>query len=335
MLDSPMKPLKNGAPAPDPEVAATAKRRQFSSSEKRRILTAADRCSEAGEIGALLRREGIYSSQLATWRKQRKANERAALEPKKRGRKADPAIAETRRLAQLSKENDRLRQQLAQARTPLKGPAKWSCYHLYVILDIFSRYVVGWMIALREAAHLAEQLITDTVAKHNIAPNTLTLRADRGSSMRSKPVAALLVDLEIAKTHSRPHVSDDNPYSEAQFKTLNCRPDFPERFGSIEDARAHCQHFFLWYNTAHCHSGIGLMTPESVHYGHAPKLFKQRAETLNVAFLTNPKRFKGKIPQPPKLQTAAWINPPKQETAAQTTLDSSTLIKFTPVSQNH
>jgi putative transposase len=219
--------------------------------------------------------------------------------------------------------------------TKLKGPAKWSCYHLYVILDIFSRYVVGWMIALREAAHLAEQLISDTVAKHNIAPNTLTLHADRGSSMRSKPVAALLVDLEIAKTHSRPHVSDDNPYSEAQFKTLKYRPDFPERFGSIEDARAHCQHFFRWYNTAHCHSGIGLMTPESVHYGHAPTLFKQRAETLNVAFLTNPKRFKGKIPQPPKLQTAAWINPPKQETAAQTTLDSSTLIKFTPVSQSY
>ncbi len=219
--------------------------------------------------------------------------------------------------------------------TKLKGPVKWSCYHLYVILDIFSRYVVGWMIALREAAHLAEQLIADTVAKHHIAPGTLTLHADRGTSMRSKPVAALLVDLEVTKTHSRPHVSDDNPYSEAQFKTLKYRPEFPERFGCIEDARAHCQQFFQWYNGAHCHSGIGFMTPETVHYGRAQTLFQQRADTLNVAFLTNPKRFKGRVPQPPKLPTAAWINPPKQETATNTTLDPSALNKCIPVSQSH
>jgi putative transposase len=209
--------------------------------------------------------------------------------------------------------------------TKLKGPVKWSCYHLYVILDIFSRYVVGWMIALRESAQLAEQLIADTIAKHNIAPGTLTLHADRGTSMRSKPVAALLVDLEVAKTHSRPHVSDDNPYSEAQFKTLKYRPEFPERFGSIEDARAHCQHFFPWYNADHCHSGIGFMTPESVHYGRAQTLFRQRAQTLDVAFLAHPTRFKGKAPQPPRLPTAAWINPPKQETATTNILNPSTL----------
>ncbi len=219
--------------------------------------------------------------------------------------------------------------------TKLKGPVKWSCYHLYVILDIFSRYVVGWMIALRESAQLAEQLIADTIAKHNIAPGTLTLHADRGTSMRSKPVAALLVDLEVAKTHSRPHVSDDNPYSEAQFKTLKYRPEFPDRFGSIEDARAHCQHFFRWYNADHCHSGIGFMTPESVHYGRAQTLFRQRAQTLDVAFLAHPTRFKGQPPQPPRLPTAAWINPPKQETAANTTLDPSTLNKCTLVSQSH
>jgi transposase InsO family protein len=139
--------------------------------------------------------------------------------------------------------------------TKIRGPVKWSYYHLYVILDIYSRYVVGWMVAYRETAELAEQLIADTVAKQNIVPGTLTLHADRGTSMRSKPVAALLVDLQVAKTHSRPHVSDDNPYSEAQFKTLKYRPDFPERFGSIEDARAHCQAFFAWYNTEHHHSG--------------------------------------------------------------------------------
>ena len=219
--------------------------------------------------------------------------------------------------------------------TKLKGPVKWSCYHLYVILDIFSRYVVGWMIAARESAQLAEQLIADTIAKHDIAPGTLTLHADRGASMRSKPVAALLVDLEVAKTHSRPHVSDDNPYSEAQFKTLKYRPDFPERFGSIEDARAHCRHFFQWYNATHRHSGIGFMTPEAVHYGRAQALFAQRADTLNVAFRANPKRFKGKIPQPPRLPTAAWINPPKPETHTTKTSDPSTLNSCNRVSQSH
>jgi putative transposase len=210
--------------------------------------------------------------------------------------------------------------------TKLKGPVKWSYFYLYVILDIFSRYVVGWMIAPRESALLAEQLIAETVAKHHIAPGTLTLHADRGSSMRSKPVAALLVDLEVAKTHSRPYVSDDNPYSEAQFKTLKYRPDFPERFGCIEDARAHSQHFFPWYNGCHRHSGIGFMTPESVHYGHANALFQQRAQTLELAFLANPKRFKGNAPQPPRLPTAAWINPPKKETAPTSTSERSTLI---------
>jgi putative transposase len=200
--------------------------------------------------------------------------------------------------------------------TKLKGPVKWETFHLYVILDIFSRYVVGWMLAARESAELAEQLIADTLQKQNIAPNTLTLHADRGTSMRSKPVAALLVDLDVARTHSRPHVSDDNPYSEAQFKTLKYRPDFPGRFGSIEDARAHCQQFFSWYNTVHRHSGIGFMTPESVHYGRATALTAQRTVTLDAAFAANPSRFKGVTPKPPVLPTAAWINPPKKDTAS-------------------
>jgi transposase InsO family protein len=194
--------------------------------------------------------------------------------------------------------------------TKLKGPAKWTCFHLYVILDIFSRYVVGWMIAPRETAELAEQLIADTVTKHQIEPGTLTLHADRGSSMRSKPVAALLIDLDVTKTHSRPYVSDDNPYSEAQFKTLKYRPDFPDRFGCIEDARRHCQKFFPWYNQSHCHSGIGFMTPATVHFGQAAAVRQERAKTLETAFLANPKRFKGKCPQPPSLPTAVFINPP-------------------------
>ncbi len=202
--------------------------------------------------------------------------------------------------------------------TKIKGPAKWTCFHLYVILDIFSRYVVGWMIAQRETAELAEQLIAETIDKQNIAPGTLTLHADRGTSMRSKPVAALLVDLDVAKTHSRPHVSDDNPYSEAQFKTLKYRPDFPPRFGSIEDARAHCQEFFRWYNTEHRHSGIGYMAPDTVHYGRSTALTEKRAHTLGIAFAAHPARFKGIAPQPPNVPLAVWINPPKKETKTTT-----------------
>lgn len=218
--------------------------------------------------------------------------------------------------------------------TKLKGPVRWSVYHLYVILDIFSRYVVGWMVALRESAELAEQLIADTIAKQRIAPGTLTLHADRGSSMRSKPVAALLIDLEVAKTHSRPHVSDDNPYSESQFRTLKYRPEFPQRFGSIEDARVHCQRFFGWYNHEHRHSGIGLMTPHAVHCGTANALRAQRAQTLELAYVAQPLRFKGRVPQPPALPTAAWINPPKKETVATETINTCSLISNDQVSQN-
>ena len=197
--------------------------------------------------------------------------------------------------------------------TKLKGPAKWTCFHLYVILDIFSRFVVGWLIAPRECSELAQQLIADTVARHDVQPGRLTLHADRGAAMRSKPVASLLVDLDVAKSHSRPHVSDDNPYSESQFKTLKYRPEFPDRFGSIEHARAHCQVFFLWYNAQHCHSSIGYMTPHSVHYGLAAELRVIRQATLDAAFLANPNRFKNKPPQLPPMPTAAWINPPPQE----------------------
>jgi putative transposase len=218
--------------------------------------------------------------------------------------------------------------------TKLKGAVRWSIYHLYVILDIFSRYVVGWMVALREAAELAEQLIADTIAKQHIVPGTLTLHADRGSSMRSKPVAALLIDLEVARTHSRPHVSDDNPYSESQFKTLKYRPEFPERFGSIEDARAHCQRFFHWYNHEHRHSGIGLMAPHAMHYGIADTLQAQRAQTLQLAYAAQPLRFKGRTPQPPALPTAAWINPPKKETATTAILNPCSLILSNQVSQS-
>ena len=195
--------------------------------------------------------------------------------------------------------------------TKLRGPAKWTYFHLYVILDIFSRYVVGWLIAERENSDLAQQLIADSVGRHNVERGMLTLHADRGTSMRSKPVAALLVDLDVAKSHSRPYVSDDNPFSEAQFKTLKYRPDFPARFGCLADARAFCQQFFAWYNDQHQHSGIGYMTPHSIHYGTAPAIHATRQATLDQAFAAHPNRFKGKKPQPHHLPTEVWINPPK------------------------
>jgi putative transposase len=195
--------------------------------------------------------------------------------------------------------------------TKLLGPVKWTYFYLYVILDIFSRYVVGWMIAGQEAKALAQKLIQETVEKQNIRPGQLTIHADRGSSMKSQPVALLLSDLGVTKTHSRPHTSDDNPYSEAQFKTLKYRPDFPERFGSLEDARAFCQDFFCWYNTEHHHSGIGLMTPHVVHYGLAQEVSKARQKVLLAAYETHPERFVKKVPAPLALPQAAWINPPK------------------------
>ena len=148
--------------------------------------------------------------------------------------------------------------------------------------------------------------------KH-IVPGQLTIHADRGASMKSKAVAELLADLGITKTHSRPHVSNDNPYSESQFKTLKYCPSFPERFGSIQDSRSFCRDFFPWYNEEHRHSGIGLMTPESVHYGFATRLHDCRRTVLRDAFDKNPNRFKGKMPHPPELPKAAWINPPSSE----------------------
>lgn len=194
--------------------------------------------------------------------------------------------------------------------TKLKGPVKWTYFYLYVILDIFSRYVVGWMVAHREQDALAKRLIEESCMKQNIEPGQLTVHADRGSSMKSKAVAHLLSDLGITKTHSRPHVSNDNPYSEAQFKTLKYCSQFPERFGSIEDARSFCQPFFNWYNKEHRHSAISLMTPEQVHYGFADQIADQRSEVLRAAFLKRPERFKGKMPIPRPLPEAVWINKP-------------------------
>jgi putative transposase len=200
--------------------------------------------------------------------------------------------------------------------TKLLGPAKWTYSYLYVLMDIFSRYVVGWTIQYRESAQVAQQLIAQAIAQQGIAPGQLTVHADRGSSMTSKPVAFLLADLGVTKTHSRPYTSTDNPYSEAQFKTLKYRPDFPARFDSILHSRTWARTFFGWYNHEHRHSGIGLMTPATVHYGRTGQVMEQRARVMAAACAANPERFVHGSPQLPKLPTAVWINPPMTEEAA-------------------
>jgi putative transposase len=194
--------------------------------------------------------------------------------------------------------------------TKLLGPTKWTYYYLYVVLDVFSRYVVGWMLAQRELARLAEKLIAESCERQKIQPGQLAVHADRGAAMTSKPVALLLADLGVTKSHSRPHVSNDNPFSEAQFKTMKYRPDFPDRFGSLEHGRSHCGDFFPWYNTEHHHVGLGLFTPHDVHYGLAAAKREQRARVLADAFARHPERFPNGQPQPKTVPTAVWINPP-------------------------
>jgi len=199
--------------------------------------------------------------------------------------------------------------------TKLHGPAKWTYFYLYVVLDVFSRKTVGWMIATRESATLAEQLLAATITAENVPAGQLTIHADRGSSMASKPVALLLADLGVTKTHSRPRVSNDNPYSESQFKTLKYCPSFPGTFDSLADARAFCVDFFYAYNHHHRHAGLGLLTPDIVHTGQARTVHARRALVLDAAHDRHPHRFRHP-PQPPKLPGSAWINRPGQTEAA-------------------
>jgi putative transposase len=194
--------------------------------------------------------------------------------------------------------------------TKLRGPAKWTYFYLYVILDVFSRYVVGWMVAPRESSELAKKLIEESCEKQNIQPSQLTLHADRGSAMRSKPVALLLADLSVTKTHSRPYTSNDNPYSESQFRTMKYRPEFPDRVGCIQDSRAFCQTFFPWYNDEHRHSGIGMMSPSMVHHGAAVSIRENRQIVLDAAYRDHPERFVHRPPSPPQLPKEVWINKP-------------------------
>jgi putative transposase len=304
-LASLCRPAAAPSPRPSPP-------RALSSDERQRVLDVLNserfRDKSPHEVFATLLDEGTYHCSLRTMY-----------------RILDQAGEVRERRNQLQHPNYQKPQLLATAPnqvwswdiTKLLGPVKWSYFYLYVILDIFSRYVVGWMVADRESAALAERLIDETCQKQQISAGQLTLHADRGSSMKSKAVALLLADLGVTKTHSRPHVSDDNPFSESQFKTLKYRPEFPDRFGSLQDARSFCQVFFPWYNAEHHHSGIGLLTPEVLHYGRADDVIAQRQAVLSQAFQRHPERFVRAHPKPPDKPTAVWINPPPTQAASE------------------
>jgi putative transposase len=295
---------KNHVAAVEPE-KRSAPPRALGPEEKRQVLELmhSERFMDKApqEIHATLLDEGIYLCSTRTM--YRILDEHGELK-ERRNQLCHPAYEKPELLAEAPN------QVWSWDITKLLGPMKWSYYYLYVILDIFSRYAVGWMLTSRESATLAQRLIEETCGKQGIQPGQLTVHADRGSSMTSKPVAFLLADLGITKTHSRPHTSDDNPFSEAQFKTLKYRPDFPKRFGSIEDARAFCQAFFRWYNQEHRHSGISLLTPEMLHYGQAQQVLMARHAVMTAAYGVHPERFVRGAPSPILLPKAAWINPP-------------------------
>jgi putative transposase len=194
--------------------------------------------------------------------------------------------------------------------TRLPGLRKWTTFPLYVVLDLFSRYVVAWMVASRETAALAKRLVRAACQKQGVEPGQLTLHQDRGAPMTAKTFSQLLVDLDILASYSRPRVSDDNPYSESHFKTVKYAPTYPGRFSKPEDAKAYFRVFFPWYNTQHRHSGLGLLTPEDVHYGRAESLQEERQRVLDQAYVRHPERFINGPPRAPKVPTEVWINQP-------------------------
>ncbi len=213
--------------------------------------------------------------------------------------------------------------------TKLKGPEKGTYYQLYVILDIYSRYVVGWLVAAIETGDLAKLLIEETCIKEGVVSGQLTIHSDRGASMKSKLVADLMADLGVTKSHGRPKVSDDNPYSESQFRTLKYPPEFPQRFGSLEDARTFCRSFFKWYNLEHRHSGIAMRTPDALHHGQAERIVDARSKVLAAAYEAHPNRFKGRCPVaklPPK---EVWINQPDKTEDRSMELTGGTSVQST------
>jgi putative transposase len=194
--------------------------------------------------------------------------------------------------------------------TKLKGPRKWSYFYLYVIIDVFSRCVVGWCIAEHERAQIAEAMIQDALLRQNIPAGTLTLHADRGSAMTSTTVSELLIDLGVTRSHSRPHTSNDNPFSESHFKTMKYRPEVPDRFESADQARVLFRTLFCWYNEEHRHSALALLSPATVHAGKGEEAIRARAKVLDAAYAAHPERFVKRPPRPDALPDSVWINPP-------------------------
>lgn len=298
-------------PAPKPKAPRPRPARSLSEPERQKVLEElhSERFCDASpaEVWATLIDEGRYlCSERTMYRLLKEAGENG----ERRNQLTHPAYQRPELLA--SRPNEVWSWDISK----LKGPAKWTYYYLYAIIDVYSRYAVGWTVQQRESAVLAEALIGQSADQQQIGRGQLTVHADRGSSMRSKPVAMLLSDLGITKTHSRPYTSTDNPYSEAQFKTLKYRPGFPARFDSIDHAREFCREFFAWYNHRHRHSGIGLMSPATVHYGRAEETHASRQRVLDAAYAANPDRFVRKAPEPPTLPAAAWINRPDKKEVA-------------------
>ena len=300
---------RQSPPPPTPERAPQAQPRALSEVERtelRQVLNSPAHVDEApATVYAKLLDQGIYLASVPTMYRVLRAHDEVH---ERRRQATHPAAKKPELLA--ARPNEVYSWDI----TKLLGPVKWTYFYLYVILDIFSRYVPGWMLAHAENAPLAQALLADTAVKQGIAHGQLTIHADRGSPMVAKPVAFLLAELGVTKSHSRPHVSNDNPYSESQFRTMKYRPEFPERFGSYQDAHAFCGRFFGWYNHEHRHSGIGFHTPADVHYGRADLVRAQRAQVLTGAYTEHPERFVRKPPEPPALPTAVWINEPKEDT---------------------
>ena len=301
------KPPVAGPPAPRPTptnaLSETVRRHVLS------VLRSPEFCDLApAQVWARLLDDGIYLCSIATMYRLLAA---AGENRERRRQRTHPAKKKPELIATAPN------QVWSWDITKLRGPSRGVYYELFVIIDIYSRYVVAWCVAPAETGELAREFIDAAIASQGVERDQLTLHADRGTSMTSKPVAQLLVDLGVARSHSRPHVSNDNPYSEAAFKTLKYCPAFPGSFGSIHDARAFCETFFAYYNHEHRHSGIGLHTPASVHYGTATEIRAQRTATLDAAYAANPDRFRGRRPSPPKLPTVAWINDPSREALIQ------------------
>jgi transposase InsO family protein len=293
------RPPAEPAPRPSPPRALTAEERQ----------TVLDRLREPrfadlapAEVYATLLDEGVYLCSIRTLYRILDDHDEVR---ERRNQLRHPVYAKPELLAEAPN------QVWSWDITKLAGPAKWTYFYLYVILDIFSRRVVGWCVADAESAALFKTLFDDTLEKHAVPPGQLTLHADRGGPMKAKATALMLADLGVTRSHSRPHTSNDNPFSEAHFKTLKYQPQFPKRFGCVEDAKDFCRRFFAWYNQDHHHAGLGLMTPDQVHYGQADDVHAARQRTLDRAFDVKPERFVKKPPVPPTKPTAVWINPPQ------------------------